>query len=53
MMSKETVQSTLDLSAKTLLLVHAGRLAFASYGKNFNLATPKIGEVVVLDKESQ
>lgn len=67
LMPEEAVQAAVDLRAKTLLPVHAGRFALASHAwddpyervaaasrsQNLKLATPRIGEVAYLDETGQ
>ncbi|WP_459203659.1 MBL fold metallo-hydrolase [Ralstonia pseudosolanacearum] len=67
LMPEEAVQAAIDLKAKTLIPVHAGRFALASHAwddpyeriaaasknQSFRLATPRIGEVVYIDDPAQ
>lgn len=67
LMPEETVQAAIDLQAKTLIPMHAGRFALAHHAwddpyeraeaasrkQNVPLATPQIGEVVYLDGSRQ
>lgn len=67
LMPEEAVQAAIDLKAKTVIPVHAGRFALASHAwddpyeriatasknQSFRLATPRIGEILYIDDPSQ
>ena len=67
MMPEETAQATVDVRAKAMLPVHNGKFALsrhswdepykritnASKGKDYQLLTPEIGELVKIDAENQ